>query len=124
MRECLPTSPALAEAAKPQPPTPGWEAAIELLQTVVGPDQSAARLTAVVRELDPWLVRETGALLELARPVADAHLIRWLRFVELDHHDDGAAFAELLDAVQANTVNLSDRSLLASIDLRTPRAAP
>lgn len=115
---CLPTSPQLGEQATPRPPTQGWADAITMLRSIDAADQSPARLAAIVRQLDPWLVRETTALLDLARPVADAHLTRWLRFIEIDHHDDGAAMAELLDALQANTISLRDRSLLGQIDLR------
>lgn len=117
LSECLPTSPELADRAMPRRPTQGWADAIALLRSIVDGDQSPVRIAAVVRELDPWLVRETSALLDLARPVADAHLTRWLRFIEIDHHDDATSMAALLDVLQANTVSLHDRSLLSQIDL-------
>ena len=117
---CLPTSPQLADAATPRAPTQGWADALSILRAVDATDQSPARIAAIVRELDPWLKRETTALLDLARPVADAHLIRWLRFIAIDHHDDGAAMAELLEALQANTISLQDRSLLNQIELNSP----
>lgn len=124
LTQCLPTSPQLAEAATPSAPTAGWADAVTTLQSIDGADQSPARIAAIVREIDPWLVRETTSLLDLARPVADAHLTRWLRFIEIDHHDDGKVMAELLDVLQANTISLADRSLLSGIDLRDSSARP
>ena len=117
--ECLPTSPQLAGDATPTAPTQGWADALTTLTAIDGESESPARIAAVVRELDPWLARETTALLDLARPVADAHLTRWLRFVEIDHHEDSKAMAALLDALQANTISLHDRTLLNRIDLRS-----
>ena len=39
--------------------------------------------------------------------------------VEIDHHEDSKAMAALLDALQANTISLHDRTLLNRIDLRS-----
>ncbi|MEM7095195.1 MAG: hypothetical protein AAF567_19510 [Actinomycetota bacterium] len=119
LEDCLPTSDALRETTRPRPPTQGWDDAISLLGALTEPDRTAARVAAVVREAYPWLLRETTALLEFCRPIADAHVMRWLRFIEIDHHDDSVALAELLAAVQSNAVDLADRSVLAQIDLRS-----
>jgi len=115
---CLPTSVQLEEVARPSPPTEGWRDAVERLAEVDDPAQTISRLGAVVRELDPWLARESDTLFELARPIADAPLLRWLRFIEIDHDDDGRGMAELLDALAANTVSLTDHSMLHEIDLQ------
>jgi hypothetical protein len=40
-----------------------------------------------------------------------------LRFVEIDHQDDGGEAAKLLDALRSNTVNFGDHALLAGFDL-------
>lgn len=124
LTQCLPTSPQLADVATPVPPTTGWSDAVTTLRSIDGSDQSPARIAAIVREIDPWLMRETTSLLDLARPVADAHLTRWLRFIEIDHCDDGEVMAELLDALQANTISLADRSVLSGIDLRDSSTKP
>lgn len=121
---CLPTSAQLAETCRPKPPTPGWEAAIDVLHELVAPDQSSARLTVAVRKIEPWLERECSALLELLRPVADAALLRWLRFIVDDHQRDHAPLSARRAALQGNTVQLGDRALLDRIDLRGRSTAP
>ena len=122
LRGCLPTSEQLA--TEPHPPTEGWRDAVERLTGVDAPEQTISRLGALVRELDPWLARETDTLFELARPIADAPLLRWLRFIEIDHDDDGRGLAELLDALATNTVSLTDHSMLHEIDLQIRGAEP
>lgn len=115
----VPTSPRLAEAATPHPPTSQWQAAIASLAELDAPDRTATRLAALVRELNPWLARETAALVDCAQPIADSALVRWLRFIEIDHHDDGSAVAELLNTLATNTVDMRDYELIASIELTT-----
>lgn len=122
--ELLATSPALDASSAVGPPTPGWSQAIETLIELADPSRTATRLRVLLREINPWLARETGALLDLARPIADAELARWLRFIEIDHHDDGAGLGVMLEALIGNTESLEDRALLASVDLRSRPPAP
>jgi len=124
LRGCLPTSEQLSDASTPHAPTPGWLRAIDALRALDGDDETVVRLMGIVRKVDPWLARESAVLLDLARPVADAALIRWLGFIQIDHRDDGGHLAELLDALQTNTVSLRDRSLIAGLDLSGPLPTP
>ena len=121
---CLPTSAQLAEQCRPKPPTAGWEAAIDVLHGLAEPDQSSTRLTVAVRKIEPWLERECSALLQVLRPIADAALLRWLRFIVDDHQRDHAPLSERLVALQGNTVQLGDRALLERIDLTSRSTAP
>lgn len=124
LTRCLPTSDQLADRCRPKPPTAGWETATAMLHELVDPDQSSTRLTVAVREIDPWLDRECSALLDLLRPIADAPLLRWLRFIVDDHQRDHAPLSDRLGALQGNTVQLGDRALLDRIDLRGRSEAP
>lgn len=117
VRDCLPTSPALLKPDPIRPPTDGWQRAADLLRELVTPDATATRLRAVVRTLDPWLDREIEALTLLARPVSDAPMQRWLRFVAIDHREDGDAATELLTSRVDEAVQLEDHQLLQQLDL-------
>lgn len=117
IRGCLPTSPALLEVDPVRPPTEGWQRAINSLQGLVAPTSTATRLRAIVRTIDPWLGREIEALTLLARPVSDAAMQRWLRFVSIDHHDDGEAAQAMLEALAGEAVQLDDHQLLQQLDL-------
>lgn len=114
---CLPTSPALLEQDPVRPPTQGWQRAVNALSTVVAPNSTATRLRAIVRTIDPWLQREIEALTVLARPVSDAAMQRWLRFVRIDHDDDGEVAAQLLANRADEAVQLDDHQLLQQLDL-------
>jgi len=119
---CLPTTPELAAHAAIRPPNDAWESAVAALRSLDGSDRSLVRLLALVREIDPWLSRETGALLALLRPIADGALIRWLRFVVIDHEAHATEGEALLAVLQADqVVQLADRRLIAAINL-TSRA--
>jgi len=115
---CLPTSDQLVERCRPKPPTPGWDAALATMHELVEVDQSSTRLTVATREIGPWLDREYSALFELLRPIADAALLRWLRFIVDDHAKDYAPLVARLAELEGNTVRLGDRALLDQIDLR------
>ena len=115
--DCLPTSPQLREREVIQPPTQGWADAIATLRSLAAPDATSTRLRSLVKVLNPWLARESASILDVARPVNDASVQRWLRFVEIDHYDDARAAAELLAAVGADTVQLRDHVTITSLDL-------
>jgi hypothetical protein len=118
VRECLPTSPRLREVEVVSAPTAGWENAIATLSTLTGVNATLPRLKALVKVIDPWVEREIGALVDLSRPVSDAAMMRWLRFVSIDHHDDGAATASLLTSQASAAVSVNDHRVVASLDLR------
>jgi len=115
--DCLPTSPALGAQNAIQAPTKGWRSAISILGSLTGPDTTTPRLKAINKFIDPWLDREIGALVELARPVSDAPMMRWLRFVSIDHHDDGDAVSAMLAARSGEAVRFDDHVMLGEIDL-------
>ena len=114
---CLPTSPALDAEAAVSAPTEGWEAATQRLAALTDPDATTARLKAVVRVVDPWLSREIGALQELARPVSDAPMQRWLRFVSIDHDDDGEWASKLLTRGGNDVIGFDEHVLIGELDL-------
>ncbi len=87
------------------------------LAELMEPDATVPRLKALAKVIDPWLEREIGALQELARPVSDAAMMRWLRFVSIDHHDDGQACALLVSSQSSTTVSVQDHRVIASLDL-------
>ena len=118
LRDCLPTAVQLQEPPLVRPPTAGWESSIATMRALVGEDATSARLASLTKVVDPWLAREIGALLDLSRPTSDAAIARWLRFVEIDHQDDGLATAQVLDELQANIVSFRGRALAAELDLR------
>lgn len=117
IRECLPTSPRLREVEPERSPTAGWEQAMTMLHNMTDIDATVPRLKALNKVLHPWLDREIGALSDLGRPVSDAPLMRWLRFVSLDHHDDGSAANSLLSSRVTSAVSVEDHRLIASLDL-------
>lgn len=117
IESCLPTSPQLQEPVLVTPPTPGWAEAIALLNEQIAPSATSARLRSLIKVINPWLERETAALRDLARPISDAAILRWLRFVELDHFDDGSAMAQLLTSVESTTVHMEDHVLLSQLNL-------
>jgi hypothetical protein len=117
VRSCLPTSPQLLEPEVVQPPTGGWRTSMATLQDLTDPDATAARLKSLAKVIDPWIDREIGVLLELARPVSDAPMMRWLRFVSLDHYDDGAAAEMLLAALVSDAVRFEDHMVVNTLDL-------
>lgn len=117
IRHCLPTSPQLADRAKIAAPTSEWVDAIATLGELTDAGATTARLRAVVRVIDPWLDREIGALRELSRPVSDAATMRWLRFVAIDHHDDGEGAASLLASRAAEATRFDDHVLINSLNL-------
>jgi len=116
VRNCLPTSPALDAASAVQAPTTGWLSAIKTLASLTNPDATGPRLKAVTKLIDPWLDREIGALTELGRPVSDAATMRWLRFVDIDHNDDGQVAQGLLAARSDDAIRFDDHVALADID--------
>lgn len=118
VRSVLPTSPRLEPERAVRAPSPGWEHAIAALGALDDPARTAARHKAMMRAIDPWIERETGALLELARPVSDAPLLRWLGFCALDHDRDGDQLAALLDSLRDDAVRFDDHLLLQDLDLR------
>ena len=115
--ECLPTMAALDRTAVVVAPTAGWQTSVETLRGLVGPDATSARLRSIVKVIDPWVAVDTASLLDLARPISDAAMCRWLRFVELDHHDDGAAAAELLANLNEPAVRFDDHLVVHDLDL-------
>jgi len=117
MAGCLPTSPQLRETELVTAPTPGWEDAMALLSDQQQPTATTMRLGALTKVIHPWLERETSALVSLARPISDAAIMRWLRFIELDHSDDGDSLALLCASVESTTIQLEDRVLLTQLDL-------
>lgn len=117
VESCLPTSPQLRTPDVIVPPTPGWQDAVVSLSTLTDAEATTARLRSLVKVVDPWVSRETESLLELARPVSDAAIARWLRFVEIDHHDDGHQIAPMLAALEQATVRFDDHIVVAELDL-------
>jgi hypothetical protein len=71
----------------------------------------------LVKVIDPWLEREIGALHDLSRPISDAAMMRWLRFVSLDHRDDGVSAASLLTSQASMAVSVDGHRVVASLDL-------
>jgi len=118
VRDCLPTSPRLLISQVVRAPTVGWERAIVSLGELSRGNGTVPRLKALAKVIDPWLDREIGALGDVARPVSDAAMMRWLRFVSLDHHDDAAA-AGLLSSSHASSsaASVEDHRLISSLDL-------
>ena len=114
--DCLPTSPQLNEAELVAAPTQGWADAVAAMRGLRAPDATATRLRVLTKVIDPWLDRETAALRELSRPISDAPLLRWLRFVCLDH-DDARSTAAALLANQTSAVRLDDHVALNEMDL-------
>lgn len=121
IRGCLPTSPRLLEHEVVVAPTMGWDRAIETLGGLTEEEATLPRLKALVRIIDPWLDREIGALLDLARPISDAAMIRWLRFVAIDHHDDGEAASLLAASAASQATRVADHRLITSLDLSQQR---
>ncbi|MDB4205961.1 hypothetical protein N9812_02005 [bacterium] len=117
VRGCLPTSPRLTEHEVVVAPTIGWTRTITTLATLTDAEATLPRLKALVKVIDPWLDREIGALLDLARPISDAAMMRWLRFITIDHHDDGQAAALLTASTASNTTYVDDHRLIAGLEL-------
>ena len=117
VRGCLPTSPRLTEHEVVVAPTIGWTRTITTLATLTDAEATLPRLKALVKVIDPWLDREIGALVDLARPISDAAMMRWLRFITIDHHDDGQAAALLTASTASNTTYVDDHRLIAGLEL-------
>ena len=117
VRGCLPTSPQLLEPEVVRAPTSGWKTSMATLQDLTDPDATAARMKSLVKVIDPWIDREIGVLLELARPVCDAPMIRWLRFASHDHHDDSTAANLLIAALVSDAVRFEDHMVVNTLDL-------
>ena len=117
VRGCLPTSPRLTEHDVVVAPAIGWTRTITTLGTLTDAGATLPRLKALVKVIDPWLDREIGALLDLARPISDAAMMRWLRFITIDHHDDGQAAALLTASTASNTTYVDDHRLIAGLEL-------
>ena len=117
VRQCLPTSPGLREIEVVCAPTAGWENAIATLSALTEVNATLPRLKALVKVIDPWLEREIGALHDLSRPISDAAMMRWLRFVSLDHHDDGVSASSLLTSQASIAVSVDGHRVVASLDL-------
>lgn len=117
VQNCLATSPRLREVEVVQAPTEGWRSSAVSLRELTNPDATAARLKSLVRLVDPWVDREISALLDLARPISDAATSRWLRFVSIDHHDDGHAAVELLAAHSHDAVRFDEHLLVNELSL-------
>jgi len=115
IRDCLPAYESLRENEPEQPPSPGWAAAIDAMGSLHDPDSTAARLRVLAKSIDPWFERELGMLMELANPVSDAGVSRWLRFVTLDHAEDGARAAVFLSNRSDDAVRLEDHHRLQLI---------
>ena len=115
---CLPTSPRLGAEHAVRAPTSGWQRTVGTLQELTDPEATVTRVKALVRVIDPWLDRETNSLLDLARPVSDAPMMRWLQFVMQDHAHDGDAASLLLASQSSAAVSVDDHRLLAGLDLR------
>ena len=98
-------------------PTDGWASAVDSLRSFSGDEATLARLTSLVRVVDPWVALEVGALLDVSSSVSDGGVVRWMQFAELDHEHDGFATAELLDELQANTVSFTSRAAVAALEL-------
>ena len=118
VRDCLPTSPRLLESEPVVAPTTGWDNTITTLRNLTDADATSARLKTLVKVINPWLDREIGALVDLARPVSDAAMMRWLRFVSIDHHEDNEAATHL---AASQTVRVGDHRLIANLDLANER---
>ena len=114
---CLPTSEDLNPQAAVRAPTQGWGHAVDQLGNLSDPESTVGRLLALTRVVDPWIARETGALVDLANPVSDRAMTRWFRFVDLDHDVDHDQMVELVNELQADTISLGDRTILHSFDL-------
>ena len=117
VRGCLPTSPRLTEHDVVVAPTRGWTRTITTLGTLTDAGATLPRLKALVKVIDPWLDREIGALVDVARPISDAAMMRWLRFITIDHHDDGQAAALLTASTASNTTYVDDHRLIAGLEL-------
>ena len=117
LRTCLPTSPQLDADASVVPPTTGWKTTVEKLVSLREPEATGARLKSLVKVVHPWLDREVGALRDLSRPVSDAAVMRWLRFVAIDHTDDNEAAEQLLAAFASRAVRFDEHQLVNSLDL-------
>ena len=117
VRGCLPTSPRLTEHDVVVAPAIGWTRTITTLGTLTDAGATLPRLKALVKVIDPWLDREIGALVDVARPISDAAMMRWLRFITIDHHDDGQAAALLTASTASNTTYVDDHRLIAGLEL-------
>lgn len=117
VQDCLATSPRLREVDVVRAPTEGWQSTADTLRGLTNPDATAARLRALVKVVDPWIDRETAALLDLARPVSDAATSRWLRFVVSDHDHDAGAATELLAARSTDAVRFDEHLLVNELSL-------
>ena len=117
VRSCLPTTPSLLDPDVVTAPTTGWIESMNKLRAVDDPEATTARLKAVARVIDPWLDREYGALRDLARPISDAPMMRWLNFAALDHDHDGDAAAQLLTTRTAQAVRFDQHVLVNELRL-------
>lgn len=117
VRSCLPTSPQLLETEMVAAPTKGWQHSMDTLNAIVEADRTAVRVRALHKVLNPWIEREQSALLDLARPVSDAPLIRWLNFVAIDHRHDETAMAELVAQLSSETVRFDDHVVVNDLSL-------
>lgn len=87
------------------------------LRSLTDPDATDARLKALAKVIDPWIEREIGVLLDLARPISDASMVRWLRFISIDHHEDGEASASLLASRTSSAIRFDDHLLIHEMSL-------
>lgn len=117
IRRCLPTSPRLDAANMVRPPTAGWEQSVATLASLVDPYAASTRLKALAKVVNPWLDREIGALLDLGRPVSDAAMMRWLRFVTIDHDHDSDATDMLLTSQASKATRFDDHLIVSGLNL-------
>gem|GEM_PF-887190 len=106
VRGCLPSYESLVGDEAEHPPTSGWTDALDAMAMLGDPAFTGARLQVLVKAIDPWLTRELGVLVDLANPVSDAAVTRWLRFVMIDHSDDEASARVLLAGRADDAVSL------------------
>lgn len=123
LRRCLPTAEQLELEKRIIAPA-HWQPATEAMRTLDAVDDAHIRLLVLAREIYPWLTREVGALLDIASPHSDGHVLRWLRFISIDHDGHRHRIAALLSDFDAESSRLSDRSVLAQVQLRHPRHSP
>lgn len=117
LAQCLATSSQLVSAEVVAAPDPAWPAALEKLRGVNNPDGTSLRLLAIERVIDRWLEREITALTTLISPVSAAPMLRWLRFVAMDHDNDHEQARGLLAQFKTRSISLKDHSFVACLGL-------
>lgn len=114
---CLPTSEQLVSASEVRAPSEQWSKTALELRALGAEDDSSLRAQALTQEIHPWLDREETALRDIGGPTSAKHLIRWLRFIALDHHDHLDRVTNLVRVSAAEPTRLSDRAALGRMKL-------